>query len=885
MAFPFRFFRLVWQLFQIWVYGRQLILANLFDRTGIHMSVTDPPGDVEDIFTQYLIPQIQKLSKNYKLDAENAKSDLFKLVGNKYRDLVEIAEDIRTMHSDSVVIYERLSSLSYRKLTFGDFTNNNPYAKFDSEARKLNAQKSRINSKKTILKNIIYNRLVPIDLELKSPVAESFTDQTKQLLAYMNYSKIYYTIEVVFDDILRTDAFLKDKFDHLKSRYSSHLEVLIAEHNSWIGNYAPQNTTLNTLVRHYIMSVDTGLEELSEFILGDVDIDSSALHNLQTQDLQPLVAYLCAYLILNLNNPDLNTLTKVFEKFAEIRMAYIDSLLNQILEEYKVADDFVVDFLRLFLYFENTCNYIKAYFESPTLQGNLIQTLKKQTENWSATDVIGFRNWFEVESIHFNNQLYEIRIPESSLEAVNEIIMKLVKSISTTFGKLLQTSTAITGSSLSQISETQKLCYNFFVDFSNLNRFCHGQGVKCHMVRILQECHLLSSILEDVATRISQAYNDQLQHLISDSTKMSQKNGSLVESEHLRLFSQPLFETIDNNIDSYLEIMGDIAASTSLIPNSSALGSAHVGQWFLMVNQIHDLLSFPGEATKSGLDGQKMSLLVLAEQLKEVDASSSFCDLVEKKSTSLKERLLNALWSKLETYVHEVVGNFGNENANSNISKRYEFLRILLTLVENLNVLQSRLSAIPGIERNLQKILSNIEDSCKESVCIIFDGVMRHPKTIEVQETLSKYLQETGSFSQFTGLIYQLATVFLAPNDYLYSKEYENIQLYSSPVIKAKFSNLKQDWVLKSLVSPLKEKLNSIKTDQKETTETENKSIQSTQVRTLLSDIYFLLLIVEEELQLNDYSTMVEDEILQGIKKEVSEFYASSKNVFLPLLN
>ena len=78
------------------------------DQPSISTSVDVPPGNVEDIFTQYLIPQIQKLSKNYRDDAERAKNDLFKLVGHKYRDLVEIAEDIRTMYRDSMEVNERL---------------------------------------------------------------------------------------------------------------------------------------------------------------------------------------------------------------------------------------------------------------------------------------------------------------------------------------------------------------------------------------------------------------------------------------------------------------------------------------------------------------------------------------------------------------------------------------------------------------------------------------------------------------------------------------------------------------------------------------------------------------------------------------------------------
>lgn len=875
------------------------------DQPSISTSVDVPPGNVEDIFTQYLIPQIQKLSKNYRDDAERAKNDLFKLVGHKYRDLVEIAEDIRTMYRDSMEVNERLSSLAYSKLNFKDFTNTNQFARFDSDVRKIHAQKSRVNGKTTILKNLIYDRLVSIDLGLKTNVDNSVIDETSQLQAYINYSKIYFTIESVFADIFQADIYLKGKFDYLKSRFKSHLEVLIAEHNSWVGSFGSQGTALHSLIRHYNMSIDIGLEELSEIILEDVDIEDSQLHsNGPPRQVQPLVSILCAYVILNLKDPELDTITKIFEKFAEIRTSYVSSLISNPVPSSSMDSNIEYDFLKLFLYIENTCNYIKTYFDSPTLRSNLVSTLKQNTENWSAADVIGFRNWFETDTVKFNHQLYEVRIPESSLEAVNDVVVTSVKLVSTLCDSLLEQAQSSLSEEKTLIIQAQKLCYNFFIDLTNLCRFCYGQGGKCNVVRLLQDNGLLSSVLQNVGSSISTVYDVHLNRLMQDSN--DEPKGGLCStlttlshnSIHSALFSQPLFDMLDNSVEMYLETVHDIATSTFFIPKSAALGSAQVEQWFTKAGLLHNLLGLTSD--EKVVHGEsRYNLLDLAEQLNEFDASKPFSGLVNKEVNSLRDGILQKLWTRIEKFVDYVVRIFEVQDEKNDINTRYDFLRILLSLEENLRLLLSRLP--DANTHDSSSIANKIEASCRKNITLIFEQSLKHPIATQFQEGLNGYLNNKsarcGPSNQFTGLIYHLSSVFLSPTDQRETSEYENIQLYQSSVVKSEFTKLKREWIVSKLIKKLVEKLKNDSAQKEEepadkngaeTNGTHKASKNEPDCIRLLTDIQFLLSLVHEESSTSSYiaeaGISISEEAVDKIKKDVSEFYASSKHVFLPLL-
>lgn len=883
--------------------------SAMSDLASITTSVDVLPGNVEDIFTQYLIPQIQKLSKNYRDDAERAKNDLFKLVGHKYRDLVEIAEDIRAMYADSMEVNERLSTLAYSKLNFKDFTNTNQFARFDSDVRNIHAQKSRVNGKTTILKNLIYDRLVSIDLGLKTKVDNSAVDEAHQLQAYINYSKIYFTIESVFADIFQADIYLKAKFDYLKSRFRAHLEALIAEHNSWVGSYGSQHTTLHSLIRHYNMSLDIGLEELSEMILGDVDIDDSQLHgNGLPRQVQPLVSILCAYVILNLKDPELDTITKVFEKFAEIRTSYVNTLMSNLLSSSSAASDIEYDFLKLFLYIENTCNYIKTHFDSPTLRSNLVSTLKQNTENWSVTDVIGFRNWFEIDTVKFNHQLYEVRIPESSLEAVNDMVVTSVNQVSILCDGLLKQAQSSLSEEESLTIQAQKLCYNFFIDLINLSRFCYGQGCKCNVIRLLQDNGLLSSVLQNVGSSMTAVYDEHLNRLMQDSNDepkgglCSTLTTSSHNSTHSALFSQPLFDMLDNSVEMYLETVHDIATSTFFIPKSAALGSAQVEQWFTKVNQLHNLLGLTSE--EKVVHGEsKYNLFALAEQLNEADASKLFGDLVDKEVSSLKDGILQRLWTRIEKFVDYVITIFEVQEENNDINTRYDFLRILLSLEENLGILLSRL---PDADSHDPSNISNkIEVSCRKNIAFIFEQSLAHPIATQFQDGLNDYLHNKsarcGPSNQFTGLIYHLSSVFLTPTDQKETSEYENIRLYQSSVVKSEFTKLKREWIVSELIrkfveqlknagSAPNEKANELEepTESEETNGTRKASKDEPDCIRLLTDIQFLLSLVHEESTTSSYikeaGISISEETVDKIRKDVSEFYASSKHVFLPLL-
>lgn len=840
------------------------------------LAVHAPVASEEELFTQYPILHIQKLSVSYRNDAERAKNDLFELVGHKYRDLVEIAEDIRTMYEESIRVSEGLSEQAYRKLTFIDFTSTNLYGRFDSEVRRANAQRARANGKTTILKNLIYDRLVSIDLGLAAHSEKK--DASVPIDTYINNSKIYFTIETIFGDILHLDTHLKEKFDSLKSAFRVHLETLIAEHNSWVG--VPSSVVLHDLVRLSGMSLETSLDDLSELLIEPVDSEDPQLHS--AKEFAPLVGILCAYVILNLNDPELDTITKVFERFAELRATYVESLMRALVLTPRPSEE--LDFLRLFLYIENTCNYIKSYFDSPTLKGNLASAIRQNTQHWSAADVIGFRNWFEIDVIHFNHQLYDIRIPESSLEAVNDIVVGSVKLVSEMCKSLLRQAAASANSELARILVAQKLCHNFFIDLTNLGRVCYGQLGKCNMIRLFQDQGLLSAMLEHVVSTISVAYTEHLDKMMPEADSKSGLSATLAtipnKKNETALFSLSLFEVLDNSVESYLETMHGIANSAFFISNSSAQGSALVEEWFAKVSELHTILGLTTTKDKR-FEGSRYNLLDLVEQLEEFEEAKPYLDVAEKSVSRLKDDVLQKLWSRLELFVNHIVHS---KQSDGELELGYNFLRILLTLSDCVRSMQTLLPAVSD-EYDASVITEKLETSCRESINGIFRACMKSSRATSFNNLFNAYLKdESTSSTRFIALLYELCSVFFTSE--LATREYEDIQLFQSSVVKEEFITLKRTL----LAGDLTEKLLSLlkaSTSISEEPKDESQTLTANTLR-VLKDILLLLYFAHEENSLGSRiaqaGVQLPEESVEQVSKAAADFYASSKHIFLPLL-
>lgn len=193
------------------------------------IEVGDPDAaSVDDIFRQMSIPQIHKLSREYKLKIEKTKSDLHSLVGSKYRDLIKIAEDIDSMYLISSDVDLKLTDLSYQKSNFIPFSNSNSHAKFNTIVRANHAREARRSSRILILRDAVNNILEKFDLKLSINENGSPLVHTSNLIYY---AKVYYTIESLFADLLERYSNLKQKFLRLKENFINYLENELSSYN------------------------------------------------------------------------------------------------------------------------------------------------------------------------------------------------------------------------------------------------------------------------------------------------------------------------------------------------------------------------------------------------------------------------------------------------------------------------------------------------------------------------------------------------------------------------------------------------------------------------------------------------------------------------------
>ncbi|OBA20124.1 hypothetical protein METBIDRAFT_33073 [Metschnikowia bicuspidata var. bicuspidata NRRL YB-4993] len=506
---------------------------------------------IDEIFTRYSVHSVRPLHREYHASVSKAKADLHSLVGRKYRDLIQIAEDIDQMNHMSRNIDYKLTDLSYkttRHVLFG----RNRFSKFESMSREENAKAARIASKTTIFNNILNNKLLSFDLKL-----QGMGHVKAHYLVHM--AKVYFTVESVFKTISSKTVNTDRNFAQYKENFKIYLETKIATWLPQLFSFDKDRTniTKNTadqwLESDIVDFLQEQIEEGDDEEEKDSDYenyDELGLNKYFRVSSSPLLNYIVAYIILNNNKPHLSSLEGIARKIIDLRFHFLTKLLsidlaNDHCNSRNINFSFIIGFT------ESTYSCIKKYFleSSPN---NLASTFRRNT-SWKAYDLIGFHNWFEEETILLDVSKY-VLLPDDFLESTqsgNEAFKNYIYDVFTTI-----VANHDTKNSLQQAETALSMFYNFLTACRKAEVHAESSDCNCFSVQAFSRENLPRNLLQFVVSLLENATAKENEFFIENVRgKVKLSFDECPEDKHStqELFDKDMIRLIDDDFDTYFK--------------------------------------------------------------------------------------------------------------------------------------------------------------------------------------------------------------------------------------------------------------------------------------------------------------------------------------------
>lgn len=785
--------------------SRKSLLSLAQSSSSIPLSVSNESSSelsdfsVDEIFSKYSVAQVQKLQLEYKSNVARAKDDLHRLVGEKYRDLIRIAEDIEGMSAISQTVDSQLSDLSYKPSKYVPF-GANPLSKFDSVLRNDRAKIARSRSGKTILNNVINNKLIGLDLKLK-------TNMLKRSSTLVFMAKLYYTIGVTFKQTLLESPHVSTNLLILKQNFVKHLEHKIATASTSSGTLLAESEIFSHKSKASYEDefdvYDDAYGEDEEVEFSDSEDDEYVV-KLATKfsSSSPMVNYIIAYIVVNRDNETLNSLKTIAERIVSLRLAYLRDRLLSALKAAKITATIKVDFFPIFTYIEMTCHFANKFFLSSDSSSNDLLKLLRRIPNWNASDLIGFHNWFEQEQISFNDKEYSLPIPAMQIE------LELSK-----FGPLVYEFAISCLERYIDLSDSYKssqkaldLLHRFVGGLRHTEVLCLANLPECFTVNFLAKHDVTSRLLDFVLKKIIEVQAERHLNQLSLEThnsiakKIQQEveEGSFAGDIIHEPFTQSIFDLMDHKMNDYIKSVVQLSS-----PNRQLTGQleevnseATLRNWFLESLSLLQLLSFTGESTP-----QKIYSL-LDRQFKEVNGLSaawgSFtkCHLKDV-FTGLQKTVLKSALAQVSSF-SSFVDNMVQSNLQLKDEGRTVFLLRILLVLKEYSQLTSSKELVPTIDQNITEICTGIFKSLLETQITgqkLFSEYIRNG-TLLSSESDSGALPvrpHLGMNSTIYGLVQRLL-------DCPHFNRYEMCSMYLSASLKENFVATKNEWILRDVI-------------------------------------------------------------------------------------
>ncbi|CDK28951.1 unnamed protein product [Kuraishia capsulata CBS 1993] len=218
-----------------------------------------------ELFQEYSVNQLKQVKYKLQNDIQTRRDELRQLVGNKYRDLLQVADDIIDVNRLSKVENDNLMRLAFQKSHYNEL---DTLLKFNAQTRQTQVTAARARTKPTVLRNILgtlNTRLVEVE---HSVSALSFEPQSNGNAAdevsgmFVELTKSFYLTQLFFGDELRGDSGARLKFDGMRERFLKQVDDQL----SALAIDNEYDFALDMLISYVVLNSCTPREALSYFL-------------------------------------------------------------------------------------------------------------------------------------------------------------------------------------------------------------------------------------------------------------------------------------------------------------------------------------------------------------------------------------------------------------------------------------------------------------------------------------------------------------------------------------------------------------------------------------------------------------------------------------------
>ncbi|CAN3374827.1 hypothetical protein DIURU_002196 [Diutina rugosa] len=664
----------------------------------------DTALSVDEIFSKYSVAEAKEIADGYSKKIDQASAELYDLVGSKYRDLIKIAEDINQLYGQGRDIDNALSSLVYRQQTFVPF-GDSPRSKFNSRQRAALASQARADNQGNILRNLINNRLLKVDLLLTGGLKIRHTSQ------FIHHAKVFYTIGQKFHDLLESDPSLDSWFRKLKQSYRKYLEDRIRSYNVLSPHQIASDAVHSSQV--FDKSHLTGDHSYyDDDTTGSDDDDVSSLKetavlypniDVVTSHSAAIVNYLVAYTILLAPDGDID----IGKALVELRLNYWQEVVD------KFADVDSVSFV-------HAIKYVEATFEYADLVSNTSsdyhKVLNLTTRPWKSRDFIGYKNWLENEDVTYSGDNVLFSNASDQLD-------QLIKTMFDWVAKLIDRQTP---HSALAIAHNANIFARFALDYFGIKDFYANFDttllLSTHIDKSTQFSDLLVAVTEVILHHFERYFQQGHKAALE---AVAKKTLSL----HIPSpFSADTMKLMDSDIDQYLKVVSAITSG-----GSSPVADA-VGKWITEYKSFCTVMRFADEDSI-------ISQLLKVTKANDIDGFTS--GVIQKKLEAVQDKS-HKLFNK---YLADIVDNIDRDSSPVKHDQTDEVYFYL----DALKVIKEKTHGISDITDTLSRVdtlLNRLYDLVIEKIDSTF--VVNYTDSGEEDVPLTPSIELRSAISQIT---------------------------------------------------------------------------------------------------------------------------------------
>ncbi|KAI5969937.1 hypothetical protein CANMA_000977 [Candida margitis] len=866
--------------------------------------------NVDEMFAKLSIPEIQRLSSQYNSIIATTKDELHSLVSDKYRDLIKIAEDIGDLRSKSLTIEENLQEISYKPSTFvSPYTDS--YANFDSILRHQNAAKAQHNSRSVIVRNIIQKRLAKlvnkISCEGRSPIHHTSN--------FIPFVKELYTIETVFNDVLQEKKDLQQQMHNIKHHLLEYFKHEIAVYNFPLTSFNSNDrfslrqrflekdftTDPNLKFAEDVSFIDD--DDFDEFQDGDDDLDETQekyerfdkLDTFKNTNYNRNVSALCNYLVCyTILSSDIEKTEAVKHKLIDLRMEYLKMLLSQSIQSQQT-----VNYRSVFLYLENTCNYLKSYFGDT--DSDYLRTLRDVSKPWSLTELVGHKGWIDDVQVEFGRNINSREeTPQVSVQDFDKVMAFITELVS---GSSESNKTVPT---VDVLSASIVKYHDLIMSLKRLDSATKLVGSQSQLVELVSETTLLKEMSVDLENMIKEIYESHISQLMSDKGILGSVRDVLDSASNHKASHNPfdpdVVNLMDYNLGEYMKLVIHSDENSNQSPYNTTY---QLSKWLNEYFQLKKITDFDRNAMELSREKQVIydylpqlyhSLQGEAIQWGDFTAKSlkgRFQSLYTTVSQSFRDEVAKFCASLLELSLDE-----------SDVSKLIYLIGLLTKLRD---VIQSKSAEMNQDTKKLIKAMeSNTASIFKKVVSQVLDNKIDKLRDLVVLEEPQANEADipTRPSLELASNLYEIAQIFLTQAAKI---EPNNVNLFSNSSTLDHYIKAKNEWLDKvigtimSKTSPSEDSPSDSddKTEAGEEGESTNsnedtKPSKTTTLLQIAANVAFLQLFCKPNIDAKVIKSIIEsihvtkdqnfnENTLEIISSGVSSFYKSRKNIYQPL--